>query len=151
MRLFGTALTTSVPGETGESPIASEAVRRIDLLFEIERCINGKTPLLSAKNDSAKAINYLVNRWAAFTRFLDDGRVCLTNNAAERPLRGATVGRRNWTFAGSDAGGHRAAAAYTLIETCKMNDVDPQAWLADVSRRPASLALEGEPTAAAAA
>jgi hypothetical protein len=85
-------------------------------------------------------------------RFLDDGRVCLTNNAAERALRGVAVGRRNWTFAGSDAGGHRAAAVYTLIETCKMNDVDPQAWLADVlpgfqitrqqSRRPASVELE---------
>ena len=146
----------------GEAPIASEAVRRIDILFEIERSINGKTPaqrlavrrersrplvaeleiwmrqqraLLSTKNDTAKAINYLLNRWAAFTRFLDDGRVCLSNNAAERALRGVAVGRRNWTFAGSDAGGHRAAAVYTLIETCKMNDVDPQAWLADVLAR----------------
>ena len=91
--------------------------------------------LLSTKNDTAKAINYLFNGWAAFTRFLDDGRVCLTNNAAERALRGVAVGRRNWTFAGSDVGGHRAAAVYTLIETCKMNDVDPQAWLADVLAR----------------
>jgi transposase len=145
--------------KSGEAPIASEAVRRIDILFEIERTINGKTPeqrlavrreksgpivadleiwmrqqrtLLSSGNDTAKAINYLLNRWASFTRFLDDGRVCLSNNAAERALRGVAVGRRNWTFAGSDAGGHRAAAVYTLIETCKMNDVDPQAWLADV-------------------
>jgi hypothetical protein len=70
--------------------------------------------------------------WAAFTRLLDDGRVCLSNNAAERALRGVAVGRRNWTFAGSDAGHCRAAAVFTLIETCKMNDVDPQAWLADV-------------------
>jgi len=76
-----------------------------------------------------------LNRWAAFTRFLDDGRVCLSNNAAERALRGVAVGRKNWTFAGSDAGGHRAAAVYTLVETCKMNDVDPQAWLADVLAR----------------
>jgi transposase len=148
--------------KTGEAPIAAEAVRRIDELFAIERAINGKAPeqrlavrreksaplvtdleiwirqqrdLLSSGNDTAKAINYLLNRWAAFTRFLDDGRVCLTNNAAERALRGVAVGRRNWTFAGSDAGGHRAAAIYTLIETCKMNDVDPQAWLADVLAR----------------
>ena len=148
--------------KTGEAPIAAEAVRRIDELFAIERAINGKAPeqrlavrreksaplvtdleiwmrqqrtLLSAGNDTAKAINYLLNRWAAFTRFLDDGRVCLTNNAAERALRGVAVGRRNWTFAGSDAGGHRAAAVYTLIETCKMNDVDPHAWLADVLAR----------------
>jgi transposase len=148
--------------KTGEAPIAAAAVRRIDELFAIERAINGKAPeqrlalrreksaplvtdleiwirrqraLLSSGNDTAKAINYLLNRWAAFTRFLDDGRVCLTNNAAERALRGVAVGRRNWTFAGSDAGGHRAAAVYTLIETCKMNDVDPQAWLADVLAR----------------
>jgi transposase len=132
------------------------------MLFEIERSINGKTPeqrlavrreqsrpliaefeiwmhqqraLLSTKNDTAKAINYLLNRWAAFTRFLDDGRVCLSNNAAERALRGVAIGRKNWTFAGSDAGGHRAAAVFTLVETCKMNDVDPQAWLADVLAR----------------
>ena len=91
--------------------------------------------LALTKNDTAKAINYLLNRWAAFTRFLDDGRVCLSNNAAERALRGVAVGRKNWTFAGSDAGGHRAAAVYTLVETCKMNDVDPQAWLADVLAR----------------
>jgi len=69
------------------------------------------------------------------TRFLDDGRICLSNNAAERALRGVAVGRRNRTFAGSDAGGNRAAAVCTLIETCKMNDVDPQAWLADVLAR----------------
>ncbi|SNB82280.1 Transposase IS66 family protein [Rhodoblastus acidophilus] len=68
--------------------------------------------------------------------FLDDGRICLTNNAAERALRGIAVGRRNWIFAGSDAGGCRAAAVFTLIETCKFNDVDPQAWLADVLARP---------------
>ena len=129
-------------------------MRRIDILFEIERSINGKTPeqrlavrrersrpliaeleiwmrqqraLLSTKNDTAKAINYSLNRWPSFTRFLDDGRVCLSNNAAERALRGIAIGRKNWTFAGSDAGGDRAAAIYTLIETCKMNDVDPQA------------------------
>ena len=71
----------------------------------------------------------------ALTRFLDDGRLCMTNNAAERALRGIAVGRNNWTFAGSDAGGRRAAAIYTLIETAKLNDVDPQAWLADVLAR----------------
>lgn len=156
-----------------KSPIAAEAVRRIDELFEIERIINGKTPtervavrqqcvkplvddleawmrkqrdLLSPNGDPAKAINYILSRWAAFTRFLNDGRICLSNNAAERAIRGVAVGRRNWTFAGSDAGGHRAAAVYTLIETCKLNDVDPQAWLADVLARlpdhPASRIVE---------
>lgn len=75
------------------------------------------------------------NRWAAFTRLLDDGRICLSNNAAERALCGVAVGRRNWTFAGSDAGGNRAAAIYALVQTCKINDVDPQAWPADVLAR----------------
>ena len=90
---------------------------------------------LSAKTDLAKDINYGLSQWVAFTRFLDDGRVCMTNNAAERALRGIAVGRRNWTFAGSDAGGQRAAAVYSLVETCKLNDIDPQAWLADVLAR----------------
>jgi transposase len=145
-----------------KAPIAVEAVRRIDELFEIERTINGMTPeqrvavrqakskplvadlevwlrqklaLLSSKDDTAKAINYSLTRWQAFTRFLDDGRICLSNNAAERSIRCVAVGRRNWTFAGSDAGGHRAAAVYSLVQTCKLNDVDPQAWLADVLAR----------------
>ena len=65
----------------------------------------------------ARAMDYSLKRWSAFTRFLDDGRLCLSNNAAERALRGVAVGRRNWTFCGLDAGGRRAAAMYTLIET----------------------------------
>jgi transposase len=145
-----------------KAPIAIEAVRRIDELFEIERTINGMTPeqrvavrqekskplvadleawlrkqraLLSSNSDTSKAINYSLNRWAAFTRFLDDGRICLSNNAAERAVRCVAVGRRNWTFAGSDSGGRRAAAVYSLVATCKLNNVDPQAWLADVLAR----------------
>ncbi len=145
-----------------KAPIASEAVRRIDEIFAVERTINGRSAaervaarqqqskplildleiylrdqrmLLSAKSDTAKAITYIMSRWVAFTRFLDDGRICMSNNAAERALRGIAIGRRNWTFCGSDAGGHRAAAIYTLIETAKLNDVDPQAWLADVLAR----------------
>ena len=144
------------------SPLALEAVQRIDALFEIERSINGETaerrravrqelsaPLvadlerwmresrakLSRGNDLAKAMDYMLKRWAAFTRFLDDGRVCLSNNAAERALRGIALGRKSWLFAGSDRGGQRAAAMYSLIVTAKMNDVDPQAWLADVLAR----------------
>jgi transposase len=74
-------------------------------------------------------------RATAFTRFLDDGRICLTNNAAERALRGIALGRKAWLFAGSNRGGERAAAIYTLIGTAKLNGVDPQAWLADVLRR----------------
>src|SRR5262249_14487476 len=74
-------------------------------------------------------------RWPAFTRFLDDGRICLTNNAAERALRGLALGRKSWLFAGSERGAKRAAIMYTLIQTAKLNDVDPQAWLADVLAR----------------
>jgi transposase len=145
-----------------KAPTAIEAVRRIDEFFAIEREINGlsaparlaerqkrsallvenlKTWLteerakLSSKNLVAKAIDYSLKRWRAMTLFLTDGRVCLSNNAAERALRGVAVGRHNWTFAGSDRGGERAAAIYTLIETCKLNGVDPRAWLADVLRR----------------
>ena len=144
------------------SPLALEAVRRIDALFAIERGINGKSaderravrqqtsrPLvasletwmreerakLSRGSDVAKAMNYMLKRWAAFTRFLDDGRICLTNTAAERALRGIALGRKSWLFAGSDRGGARAAAMYSLIVTAKMNNIDPQAWLADVLTR----------------
>ncbi len=77
----------------------------------------------------------MLKRWPAFTRFLDDGRICLSNNAAERALRGVALGRRNWLFAGSDRGGERAAAIYSLIATAKLNGVEPQAWLTDVLRR----------------
>ena len=142
-----------------KAPIAAEIVRRIDELFAIERGINGQPPearraarqdhskplvaaleaymreqyeRLSPKNEVAKAIRYMLVRWTAFTRFLDDGRICMSNNAAERALRGVALGRRNWTFAGSDEGGRRAAAVYSLMTTCKLNDVDPRAWLADV-------------------
>ena len=90
---------------------------------------------LSRHNDVAKAMEYMLKRWPAFTRFLDHGKICLTNNAAERALRGIALGRRSWLFAGSDRGGERAAAIYTLITTAKLNDVDPQAWLEDVLRR----------------
>ena len=90
---------------------------------------------LSRHNDVAKAMEYMLKRWPAFARFLDDGKICLSNNAAERALRGIAVGRKNWLFAGSDRGGDRAAAVYTLIATAKLNDVDPQAWLEDVLRR----------------
>jgi transposase len=148
--------------ELQKAPIAIEAVKRIDKLFDIEREINGcsaeqrriirnerSRPLvedletwlrqqrvrLSAKSKTANAIDYLLKRWLAFIRFLDDGQICLSNNAAERSLRGIAIGRRNWTFAGSDAGGHRAAAMYTLIETAKLNGIDPRAWLADVLAR----------------
>jgi transposase len=144
------------------APLAVEAVKRIDAIFAIERQINGLpsteriavrqqrvAPLvsdlqqwmraerarLSRHADVAKAMDYMLKRWDAFTRFLDDGRICLTNNAAERALRGIALGRKAWLFAGSDRGGDRAALMYTLIHTARLNDVDPQAWLADMLAR----------------
>lgn len=146
------------------SPIAALAVKRIDALFEIERMVAGQTPearlamrqrlsaalvadlehwlrgeraLLSKHAKVAKAIDYLLSsaHWPGFTRFLEDGRVCLSNNAAERSLRGVALGRKAWLFAGSERGGQRAAAIYTLIGTAKLNDIDPQSWLADVIAR----------------
>ena len=90
---------------------------------------------LSRHNDVAKAMDYMLTRIAAFTRFLEDGRICMSNNAAERVLRGIALGRKSWLFVGSDRGGERAAVMFTLIQTCKLNDVDPQAWLADVLAR----------------
>ncbi len=83
----------------------------------------------------ARAMDYMLKRWAAFTRFLDDGRICTTNHAAERALRGVALGPKAWLFAGSDRGRERAAAIYSLIITARLNKVDPRAWLADVLRR----------------
>ena len=148
------------------SPIALEAVKRIDVLFDIERSINGASaderlrvrqeqsaPLLSAleswlreeraplSRSSAvvKPIDYLLSRWEGFARFIEDGRICLSNNAAERALRGFALGRKSWLFAGSERGADRAAAMTTLIMTAKLNDVDPLAWLADVLARIAAI------------
>ena len=90
---------------------------------------------LARQNEVGRAMDYMLKRWPSFSRFLDDGRICLTNNAAERALRGIAVGRKAWLFAGSDRGGERAAAIYSLIATAKLNDVDPRAWLADVLER----------------
>ena len=145
-----------------KAPIAVEAVERIDALFIIEREINGLSPdkrvaarqqrsrplvvaletwlreqraKLSGQSKTAQAIAYCLTRWDALTRFLDDGRLCVSNNAAEREIRAVALGRKNWTFAGSDAGGRRAAAIYTMIQTARLNDVDPQAWLANVLAR----------------
>jgi hypothetical protein len=79
-------------------------------------------------------MDYMLKRWPAFTQFLEDGRICISNNAAERALRGVALGRKAWLFAGSDRGGERAADIYSLIVTATLNDVDPRAWLAQVLR-----------------
>ena len=145
-----------------KSEIAREALDRIGALYDIEREITGRPadlrkavrqekskPKVEAfrawaerqltripgKGDLAKAFRYGLSRWTSFTLFLDDGRVAIDNNAAERALRPIGVGRRNWLFAGSDAGGETLARAMTIIETAKMNGLDPQAYLADVLDR----------------
>ena len=105
------------------------------LVAELESWMKEERAKLSRHNEVAKAMHYMLKRWGTFTRFLDDGRICLTNNAAERALRGIALGRKSWLFAGSDRGGERAAVMYTLIQTAWLNDVDPQAWLADVLAR----------------
>jgi len=150
------------------SPMAMAAVQKIDAIFAAERAINGKSAdarlaarrqdiaalvndlidwmtgeraKLSRHNEVAKAMDYMLKRIGVFTRFLDDGRICLSNNAAERTLRGIALGRKSWLFAGSDRGGERAAVMLTLIQTARLNDIDPQAWLADVLARIAGHAV----------
>src|SRR5204863_3729062 len=123
---------------TGARAEGRRAVRQhlsAPLVADLESWMREQRARLSRGNDIAKAMDYMLKRWPAFTRFLDDGRICLSNNAAERALRGIALGRRAWLFAGSDRGGERAAAMYTLIATAKLNAIDPQAWLADVLRR----------------
>jgi transposase len=120
---------------TAEQCCAVRAARSRPLVCALETWLREQRARLSSKNETAKAIDYSLKRWPALTRFLDDGRLCMSNNAAERELRAVALGRNNWTFAGSDEGGRRAAAIYTLIQTAKLNNVDPQAWLADVLAR----------------
>jgi transposase len=145
-----------------QSPLALEALQRIAALYEIEAAIRGRPPdaRLAARNDQsaplfnalrqwlektqaripgkselAKAIRYTLSRWQALTLVLRDGRACIDNNAAERSMRPMVLGRKNWLFAGSDAGGERAAAVYSLIETAKLNGLDPEDYLRQVLER----------------
>lgn len=141
------------------SPLAVEALERMAALYAVESDIRGKPPeqrrqmrqqrslpllaslrawlektlpALSRKSDTAAAIRYALARWTALVRYCDDGRIEIDNNAAERALRAVALGRKNYLFAGSDAGGERAAAIYSLIGTAKLNAVDPDAWLRHV-------------------
>ena len=147
---------------TTQSPLAHEALQRIAALYAIEDNIRGKPPELrlrvrqahsaplfaglrrwfeqtlgriSGKSGLAAAIRYALSRWDALTLVLRDGRACLDNNAAERAMRPMTLGRKNWLFAGSDAGGERAAAIYSLTETAKLNMLDPEDYLRQVLRQ----------------
>jgi transposase len=144
------------------SPVAKEALERIGQLYGIEKEIRGRSPAerkevrqarskpvleamhswlkatmskLSKKSELAKAIYYALERWTALMVFVDDGRVEMDNNAAERALRTVAVGRKNYLFAGSDAGGERAAAVYSLLGSAKLNGIDPEAYMAEVLRR----------------
>ena len=143
--------------ESTKSPIAEEALRRIQALYQIEADITGRSaadrqaerqarskPLLddlktwmeaqrrraSGKTALGKALRYALTRWEALTRYADDGRLAIDNNVAERLMRGIAVTRKNFLFLGSDKGGDRAAVLYTLIETAKLNGVNPEAYLA---------------------
>ncbi len=145
-----------------QSPIAAEAVQRIAVLYQIENEIRGRSPdlrrqvrnirarpvmesmrqwleeslvKLARKSDTAAAIHYALARWDALARYLDDGRIEVDNSAAERALRAVAVGRRNYLFAGSDSGGQRAAAFYSLIGSAKLNGLDPEAYLRHVFSR----------------
>lgn len=142
--------------------VAAQALRRIRALYEIEEQIRGQPPevrkaqrqaragpllealqtwlqallpRVSVKSDIAQAIGYSLNRWKALTRYVDDGRLEIDNNAAERALRGVSLGRKNFLFMGSDAGGERAATFYSLVETAKLNGLDPEAYLREVFTR----------------
>lgn len=144
------------------SPSAAEALRRIGLLYALERQIRGQSPqtrvearrehaapilaelrawlleaqaTLSAKSPLAGAIQYTLGRWTALTRYVDDGRIEIDNNAAERSIRALVLGRRNYLFAGSDAGGETAARLYSLIGTCRLNGIDPHRYLSYVLER----------------
>jgi transposase len=97
--------------------------------------VRAERPKLAAPCRGCQGDRLHATRRGAFTRFLHDGGICLTNNAAERALRGLALGRKSWLFAGSERGAERAALMYTLIQTAKLNNVDPQAWLADVLAR----------------
>ena len=145
-----------------KSAIAKQALDRIGALFDIERPIAGHSPdirravrqrtarpridelatwldeqlmKLPGKSDLAGAIRYARSRWGALTRYLDDGRLEISNNAAENQIRPAALGRKNWLFCGSDAGGERAAAFYTLVRTARLNGLEPEAWLTDAIAR----------------
>jgi hypothetical protein len=148
--------------ESTKSPVAADALQKIGELYAIEKAIRGKPPArrrdvrqeqakprlialctwfktqlarLPPKGGLAQAIRYALGNWTALVRYADDGRLEIDNNRAENTLRGVALGRKNWLFAGSDNGGERAAVVYSLIETCKLNGIDPEAYLRDVLTR----------------
>jgi transposase len=129
------AMEREINGQPAEARLAVRQQRILPMVAELEAWMRVERARLSRHAEVAKAFDYMLTRWPAFTVFLRDGRICLTNNAAERALRGIALGRKAWLFAGSDRSGERAAVVYSLIVTAKLNDVDAQVWLADVLAR----------------
>jgi transposase len=154
--------------EANRSPVAKEALDRIQALYAIEGAVRGKLPAervavrqrdavpllasleswmratlatVSAKSELAAAFNYSLKRWVALTRYSQDGSIEIDNNAAERAMKGPVLGRKNWLFAGSHDGGERAAAMYSLLETAKLNGIDPEAYLRQVLQRISNLPI----------
>jgi transposase len=124
-----------INGQSAEERLRVRQEQSVPLLSALEKWLRDQRSRLSRSASVAEPIDYMLKRWDRFARFVDNGRICLTNNAAERALRGFALGRKSWLFAGSDRGADRAAVMATLIVTAKLNDVDPQAWLADVLAR----------------
>ena len=120
------AVERDVRGRLPDERRHARQARAGPLLDAFRQWLDATGPKLSRRSDLAVAIRYALTRWTALTRYADDGRLEIDNNAAERSLRGIAVGRKNWLFAGSDQGGHRAASIYSLVETARLNGVDPE-------------------------
>lgn len=129
------AAERAINGLPAQQPLAARQQGIAPLVAELETRMREQRARLSRHAELGKAMDYTLTHWEAFSRFLGDGRICLTNDAAERELRGVALGRKAWKFAGSDRGGERAAAMYSPISTAKLNGVDPRTWLADVLAR----------------
>ena len=129
------AVEADIRGQPPDARRRERQARAGPLLEELRAWLTGMVGRVSAKSELAKAIGYSLTRWRALTRYCDDGRIEIDNNAAERALRGVALGRNNYLFMGSDAGGERAASIYSLVETAKLNGLDPQAYLQEVLTR----------------
>lgn len=129
------AIEADVRGHPPELRCQHRQARAGPLLAEFHAWLQGVLTRVSTKSDLAKAARYSLVRWAALTRYVDDGRIEIDNSAAERAMRGIALGRGNYLFMGSDEGGHRAAGLYSLVETAKLNAPDPQAYLREVLER----------------
>ena len=129
------AIEADVRGRSPSERRRARIERSVPVLADLKAHLEATLARISGKSPFAAAIRYTTSRWTALTRFVEDGRLELSNNAAERAIRPLTLGRKNYLFAGSDEGGRRAAILYTLIGTARLNGLDPQAWLKDVIAR----------------